>query len=585
MTSVDDCLLDYFRDDVVESVEGDFYDWLVVSTCKQLKRGDLVQQAASNLIHTVPYGVSKLHHHYLTKEQNRLAKIKAAEDEKKRKFNEERAVRRANRQLQRLSRTKRRLKEEIETKIYSKKSFETDVISLKLVSYCDEDPEPKKFRTYVGILYELWAMLSKVRETVNSRVEIPLEKFLHQDEDIRKFILNFLSDPGLKERHFRININEKYKPQVEEALHLMDTNLVLFNEQKETLIDGLVNKKDLVVGKALSLCLVNQKFEPIIYHWLLVNLLRIFFKSNDYKIADESSLHANETTLTEVEIKPEGGDDDLKGDNQADGFLKPEEKPLRKSSYASGTHLGIGEEGSKTNMSQLQKNSARNNTKGPEITDEDRRIEALKRKLDIKFVPQEQQISSETVAVFRVRETLNREVMRPDIVQKIEEERQKKKEEAEAVHDPKKELAYHKKQYLLDEYLRELKAIEEQAREAEVEAERKKKELYIEQYYGDAYENEFKKYDYEGAERAASNINEGLSLGGDRDVIFIHRVNQGLFRNHIIDKIRETFKEAGLIKDVDIDRLLQGLDKEIEQTVLPTIVVDKDLIPIFDAEL
>lgn len=568
-----------------ESVEGDFYDWLVISACDELKKTEKVQQATSRLIEDVPRGLSSLHHLYLSKEQNRLAKIKADKEEKKRKFEEERSIRRSRRQLLRISRAKRRLKEEIESKVYSKKSFETEVTSLKLVTFSDEDPEPKKFRAYEGVFYQLWAMLSKAREAVNSRVETPLEKFLVQDDDMKKYVVNFLSDLGLKEKGFRIDLNEKYRQEIEEALHLMDTNLIAFNEQKEELIQGLVEKKDLLVGRGIKLCLEDKKLEPMIYHWLLVNILRIFFKSNDYKISDESSIPANETTLVDAEGKIDETGDDQAGDAKADNFLKPEDKPVRRNSQASTSQMGAGEEGSKANMSGNVKNSARGHIKGPEITDEDRRIEALKKKLDIEFVPEKQQVSPDTVAIFRIRESLNRESMRPEIVKKLEEEKQRKKEEAQAIEDPKKSLAFHKKQYLLDAYLNQLKEKEEKEKEAEEEAERKKKEEYIEQYYGDVYDNDLKNYDFEDAERAASNINESLSIGEGREVLFIHRVNEGLFRKHIMDKMRETFKESGLIKDVDLDKELHPLDKEIEEAILSDLIKDKEAIPIFDAEL
>lgn len=580
---------DYFRDEVKEEVEGQFYDWLIDSTCSNIERSDRITTAANNIIERVPFDLKHLHKLYLDKENDRLAKIRAEELARERKFEAERAERRSRRHLMRVSRAKRRLKEEIETKIFSKKSLEQDILGLKVVSFGDQDSEPKKFRTYGGLLYELWSVLSYAREAVNTKVEPPLEKFLVQDDDIKKFVVHFLSDLSVKEKSVRINIDEKYRAKFEEAVHHMETDLISFNESKEELIEGLIQHSDLVVSQGVEFCISHNRLEPMIYHWLIVNLLRIFFKSNDYKVTEDTApLPATDQPAN---------DDDKRGDNtngqsgDIDGgnpsLLVPDNKLTKQGSQASNLHphgdeqsavKSAGTAGRRKSFSKIHKH-------GPEITDEDRRLEALKKKLDIVYVPGEINISSQAVAIFRVREGLNREALRPEVERRIHEEKERKRQEMEAIHDPKKHLDFHRKPYLLESYLAELKAKEEEQKRLEEEAEIKRKAEHIEQYYGEAYENDFENHDYEEGERAPTNINEAIGLENDREVLFIHRVNEGLYRKAIVDKLRETFKEIGLIKDIDLDKRILPLDREIEAQVLKSIVKDKDKLPIFDAEL
>lgn len=538
--------------------------------------------AADNIMEKVPFELRKLHQHYLFKEQSRLEAIKRREEELKNKLAEERAQRRTRRHLLRVCRGKRRLKEEIEAKIFSKKSVEGDVLSLKLVSFSDKDDELKKFRTYGGIIYEFWVLLSYAREAVNTKIDPPLEKFLVQDEDIKKFVVNFLSDPAVKERNIRLDINEKYRSEVEAALHHMETDLVSFNETKEETISNLIQHEDLVVSASASYCMRHAKLEPMAYHYLLLNLLRIYFKSNDYRVVEDTTPVAGQ----------DDGDKDGKqdqGGNQ-DGTLNtslpvPDPQLVKQPSNASNHHLGDEQSALKSAGTGGRRKSYSKMKVGPEITEEDRRMEALKKKLDVVFVTPHEHIADNTVAIFRVREALARDELRPEVKKAIDEEKERKKQEADAIHDPKKDIEFHRKQYLLDEYMSGLKNKEELQKKAEEDAEAKRKEDHIEQYYGDAYEKDFANYDFEEADRAPSNINETLTLENNREVLFIHRVNQGLFRHAIIDKMRETFKEIALIKDINLDKKILPLDKEIEDEVLRGIVPNKDDLPIFDVEL
>jgi hypothetical protein len=554
---------------------------LIDNTCQKIDHEQRIRNTANRIVERVPFDLRLLHRHYLNKEEQRILGIMQKEAAKQKKFEEERAARRAHRHLLRVSRTKRRLKEEIEAKIFSKKSLEADILGLKIVSFSDQDSEIKKFRTYGGILYEIWSVLSYAREAVNTKVEPPLEKFLVQDDDIKKFLINFMSDPVIKEKGIRVNLNEKYRPEIEAALHHMDTDLVAFNEVKEEVIANLLHHNDLVVSRGIEYCIAHGKLEPMAYHWLLVNLLRIYFKSNDYKVAEDT------TPVVDDDKKDNIADQSLAVDGGNTSLPVPDPKLTKQGSQASGIHppgdeLSIlksaGTGGRRKSHSKLR-------TVGPEITEEDRRIEALKKKLDIHFISPHEDISNRTVAIFRVRESLNRDTLRPEVEKKIQEEKEKKKQEAEAIHDPKKHIDYHRKPYLLDEYLGDLKSNEEAAKKAHEEEELRKKEEHIEQYYGRAYEKDFQNYDFEEGDRAPTNINETLTLDNEREVLFIHRVNEGLFRKAILDKMRESFKEIALIKDIDLDKRILPLDRHIEQEVLHSLVKDKDKLPIFDVEL
>jgi hypothetical protein len=570
-----------------------------VAECRRRER---IEEVVNTMRARVPTHIEDVHYQFLEKENKRLQKIKDDEEEKKRKFEEDRRNRRERRQLQRVARTKRRLKEEIEAKIYSKKAIEPDVLAIKLISISDEDTEAKKFRTYGGFLYEFWAVISFVRWAYYKRMETPMEKFL-LDEDLKKFIVNFLSDANLKDKFVKIKFNEKYKGEFEQAIKLMENNLVSFNEQKETIISSLVEHPDLVVGLVNEYCISNNLLDMDVLQGIIRNILRIYFKSNDYKIPQEELLaqqqaeaarraelnNPDNLNTTEnpdqsvlnppvVDVSQPADQSQMQGDlNQSQLQLQngntsllapPESTPGEGSFDASGRRPSFT-----TKRSPF-----------PEVTEEDRKIEALKKKLDIEFVPEVEQIPHVN-ALFRIQESLNRDDIRPEVKAQREEEEERIRQEKAAIKDPKSEFNYHRRPYLHEEYLDSVKKREEEEKRLKEEEEQRQKDLYIEQYYGDAYEKELEIHDTDDVDRPATSLQEANPLNGDKKVLFIHSVDQTLYRQAIFSKLRETFKEMGLIKDLRVEKEIKPIDKKIEAMILEHLVTDKEEVPIFDVEL
>ena len=564
------------------------------------------------MINMVPRDMEDIHYRYLEKEHNRVQKIRDNEADKKRKFEAERKERRDRRHLMRVARTKRKLKEEIEAKVFTKKTVEPDILSLKLVDFMDDDQEQKKFRTYGGFLYELWTVLSFSRWMFYKRAETPLDKFL-LDEDLRKFILSFMAEPMLKDKSMRIEFNSKYRHQFDEAINLMETNLLSFNEQKDTIIQSLVDHPDLVVGLVNHMCISENLLDKDVLTDLLKNILRVFFKSNDYKIPQEDHSHVpsdgnvrpDQSSLLNDTSNPDNPDRNQIPNPSAnmEQSVNPKvnvtvnDDPQHSPPQTDTSHQNItgnsllqppGEiDPNNPDISMNRRRSSFRKSPFPEITDEDRRIETLKKKLDIVFINREEhERVPEVNAVFRIRQSLNREEIRPEVKTQREEEKERMMAEKAAIIDPKGELDYHKRQYLYEDYLNHIKKLEEEEKIKADEAEEKRKNDYIEQYYGDSYEIEHRVHDFEQADRPATNINETTQLNGDQRVLYINKVNQSLYREAIFEKLRETFREKmSLIKDLKIEKETTDLDKRVEEVVLGQIVRQKDQTPIFDVEL
>lgn len=519
-----------------------------------------------------PKDYEDTHYHYLEQEHKRLEKIRTDKEDRLKKLAEERAQRRHRRQLLRVERSKRKLKEEIENKVVSRRTNEPDIWSIKLLSFSDDDNEPKKFRTYGGFLYELWAVTSNVRTSLNKRVETPFEKFL-LDDDQKKFMIHLLSENSIKDRGIRISFNEKYKTEIEEALNHMENDLFSFNETKEQVISNITEHDDLLVGLGLEFALQHTLFEKDVLKAILKGLLRIFFKSNSYKLPEEPKV------IGDAGADASGG---------ASGDLKPPGEDQKGVSDPSGVTptdgAAAGEPQPHDDPTQTAAHTAPKRVI-PEISEEDKKVEALKRKLEVVFrAPELPQQAGNYSCVFRLRESLNRTAIRPEVRQRLEEEEQRQKEEASKVVDPKAELKYHGKQYLLDEYLGQLRQLEEARKQEAEEAARREEEAYIEQFHGDTYARDWTRHEFEEADRPPTALNESLWSSSAR-VLFLHRVDQGLFRRELVAKLRELFKELSLLKDVDLEHDIFPADALLEAEVLRRVVHHPDEVPVFDLEL
>jgi len=432
------------------------------------------------------------------------------------------------------------------------------------VAFDDLDPEPKKFRTYGGFLFELWTVLSACKKALAERTDSPPDKFL-LDDDLKKFLLVFLADPNLKDKAVRLNLNAKHRDAFEAHLELMEHDLFAFNEQKEEIFASLADLPDLLVGDAFDPALSEGVLDPDILKALLRSLFRIHFKSNDFKVLEEPV-----PAPAEPKDPAAADPDPSKNDSQPDPDLAGRDPPLASHPDPAEPHA--------THDSHTAAPR-----KAPEISDEDRRIEQLKKKLDLQFTEPVQDLR--ICAVLRIRETLNRDELRPEVKAQREEEAERKRLEVEAVEDPKKTLAYHKKQYLLDEYLRHLKQEEESRKLLEEELEAQRREQFIEVYDGQAYERDLALHDIEDTDRPATNVNEALGLGPGREVLYIHRVNQRLLRRAFHDKLKECLKEMTLIKDAKMRSEVKTLDDLLEQRCLQKVVRSFDETPIFDVEI
>lgn len=519
-----------------------------------------------------PQDYEETHAHYLTQEQKRLDKIRSDEEDRLKRLAAERAQRRHKRHLLRIERSKRKMKDDIENKVISRRTNEPDIWGLKIISFSDEDADMKKFRTYGGFLYELWAVMSNARTTLNKRVETPFEKFL-LDDDQKKFMIHFLSENSLKDKSVRVTFHDKYKSQFDDALQQMDHDLLAFNDTKDQLISTLCENEDLVVGLGLELCIQHSLFDKEVLRAILKAILRIYFKSNNYKLPEEPKVSVD---LATDQIAQGGIDPKTQSDDKPNGD-EPVTNPSQ--DLVAPVDPTVPEDLTPVVAAGPPKRVI------PEITEEDKKVEAIKKKLEIEFrAPESPKPTEKYSCIFRLRESLNRTAIRPEVKQRMEEQEQLKKEEASKSVDPKSDLKYHGRQYLLDEYLAKLKQEEEDRKLAEEAELAKQQDEYIENFYGDTYDRDLEQYQFEETERQPTNINESLAAGIG-NVLFIHRVNQGILRKEIVTKLRETFKEMSLIKEVNIEQDIFPVDKQIEAEVFKRVVPDPEQVPIYDMEL
>jgi hypothetical protein len=557
----------YFKDEVEQQVEGSLYDWLIDQTVAQGGRQQRIQEAVHKMEKGVESEYVGLHRAYLQREAERLRKIVEEKDRVQREFEEAREARRERRRQLRVSRTKRKFLEEIDAQVYSKRTVEPEVFSLKVVALTDQDSQVKKFRTYGGLFFEWWVLFSFCRNTLHKKVEGAFEKFLLED-DVKKLFLGFLSDVVIKEGSIRVNINKKYKSDFEEALEQMNSNLLAFNQTKEEMITKFVAKEDLLVGVAIQHVIKLHILDQNIYEALLKNLLRIYFKSNDYKIEDTvvEKVSGQEAVGEATEQIVGGSDQNTEGQtaaNKGDDIQDPKAQ---------------SEKGSSHKAPEIKKQVL------PEITEEDRKIEQLKKKLDINFLEEEETLPSRFDGVFRIKESINRDEVNPRARALSESKLQAEQGEVSA--DPFLDVKMHGRSYLLEKHLGKLRETEEEkARQREAEKQQRK-DRYIEQYLGDTYERDLDRHSLEDMERPATNLLEATELSGGRKVLFLHQINQLLFRLAMLEKMKDYFtKEMFFLKDSNINEMIRPIDKELETLITPMLVhTDRNLTPIYDKE-
>ena len=139
---------------------------------------------------------------------------------------------------------------------------------------------------------------------------------------------------------------------------------------------------------------------------------------------------------------------------------------------------------------------------------------------------------------------------------------------------------------MLDKHLASLRELEEEKTRKREAEKQQIKEQYIEQYLGESYERDLDRHSLEDMERPATNLLESTELSGARKVLYLHQVNQLLFRQAMLEKMKDYFtKEMFFLKDSNINEMIRPIDRELEAIVTPLLVhTDRNQTPIFDKE-
>ena len=638
--------LGYIEFEPIEDIKMQVVPWLYQEIGLCLSKKEDMERAVDRLFSSSINNYLETHTNYLKREENRIQSIKDREEEEKRKFDEARRIRRDIRAQKRLSKKKRLYKEEIESTVLAKRVVEQDPFKIMFVDFEDDLPFELGCRTYGGFWFELWIVLSKAKslyekgfqgsnEGINEK-EKSKQLSKHSDEEddfldtpnVRNFVINLLNSPRFRDHGIRINLREDVKEFMVDSLALMHTNLFKFDEVRAERIEKILQTSSTIFdNKIIDLALQEKLLNRHILRSIESTVLEIVFKSCDYKIASKPA-HSRTNINSE-------------GDNQAqinqDGAQNPEDIP------PVNTH------------EELQVEEDHNNYIIPEIKAEDRMIESLKTKFDIVFISrsnssqnkpiqqspdvvasssqtqvqqgqiaqlnneiphtwesmftirhiltdqinQGQEVEPKYTAIGRMREALNYDeeyakdspTHHGGSTHHLTHSTEHVLTEEERLKREKEKLTQFGRKYLLEEFEQKILAKEEQHRNKLAEEEQARKDAYIEQYYGDKYENDMKEFPIYEADRPTTVIPAEYQ----QDVLFINCINQRNIREEFERKVRDQFKDKFKehLKqnqgELNLKEMFTKVDKRAETFLLENIIGEdpnlKDRIPVFDFEL
>lgn len=569
----------FMEQDPLEDIKMQFVPWLFEETVFELSRRQNIEETAAKLLEIPIQQIADEHTIYLTQEKNRLRKIKEAEEKAEREFQEARKQRRARRALQRLARDKTRFRDAIEQRSISQRKVDNDIFHINYVDFEDDLPE-RGSRVLGGLLFELCIMITNIRKVFHERHEAGFEMLL-LEADLRHLLIGFFQ--GIGDRTFRINFSGELIIIFNSAFKQMKENLFIFDEKRPQIMQELADLGLSVIrSRSIEIALERKAIEESVLIAVLKFIFEMIFKSSDYKIPEE------EKKLEESEINKI---EELEGETQEvpnDGDKSP---------------IGSKKE------AEIKEESSTPKYVIPDIKPEDKTIESLVSKLDIRLLassenetelevpPGNRSVSIITgkkkhhyQALVRMRPCLNYDYTPEEesvhlVV--VDEKSKKKKEEEPSVSESQAELEReefrrHGRDYLKQEYEQHKQELAQIEKEKQEEADRLRKEEYIEQYYGDRYPNELKEFPVLITDRPTTLIpNEGAE-----NVLFINYINSYNLRTGLEERIRDIqHKEMAQVKDVKFTSLDYSIDSAITETITAAIVSEPDSTPIFDFEL
>lgn len=102
-----------------------------------------------------------------------------------------------------------------------------------------------------------------------------------------KYLVHFLLGTNIHPENMTLYLNESVKEKIETTVALGEKNLFEMNEKIEEIIQEIISSENLIPHPVWAAILGSGNFNRETYEDLIYCLLRIYFKSNDYKIPEE----------------------------------------------------------------------------------------------------------------------------------------------------------------------------------------------------------------------------------------------------------------------------------------------------------
>lgn len=488
----------------------------------------------------------------------------------------------------------------------------------------------------------------------------PEDNFMLGD-DLRQFLFNFMNSHRIHERSIRLNFKESVKQPMIEGFEMMKENLFKFDEMRQDLINSLLEQGCLFESSILQRAWNEELLDRDIFNHFQRIVLEILFKSTKYVIPQKPKLEQEEKPAEQGEQNEANKDEAAKDGEAAQPTegegtaaqepapeanaevqeevveaepepeyvipeIKPEDKVIEslKNKFdivfvveqteeeaapngdvaEDANEDGEGKEDNGQEEKRRPSKSAKEDNSNTNLTSHRSNADLTSSVPDYTIRPKQvrdpENPSFEAIA--RLREDINREpenlgqTHRSSMLKTMGSGQDSMLDEPKGQNENDKLREFQRK-YLLDEYEAKLKKEEEERRMKIEEEKRKEKEAYIEQYYGDRYDNDLLEFEIKERERPCSTIPQEYA----EDVIFINEVNRNNLRDEIERKLKEVAKDSFKPLMKSTTNLAQGgneinlkdgyieVDKLMEEMVLAELIGKdgkfKDEMPVFDFEV
>ena len=121
---------------------------------------------------------------------------------------------------------------------------------------------------------------------MGEKTEGKYEDFFKRDS-MCKYLVQFLLHTNIHPDNMTLYLNESAREKIETTVALGEKNLFEMYEKMEEIIQEIISSENLIPHPVWAAILGSGNFNRETYEDLIYCLLRIYFKSNEYKIPEE----------------------------------------------------------------------------------------------------------------------------------------------------------------------------------------------------------------------------------------------------------------------------------------------------------